>query len=504
MNAVASIAKPSAAAPRRAGKLKLQLAPAADNSPVDAPEPPSIVMPSAPEPIALRYLRRAPENVRHIRPDEDVDGLADNIAAHGLLQSLIGYRGGDQVMIVGGGRRLQALDILCNRFTISIDFAVPVLIRDREDAIELSLAENLDQRTMSPVDEFLAFKALMDRGDTSPAELAKRFGWKERTVKQRLRLAELAPEILDALAERTITLDAAMTYASSQDRHLQAEVFKAEARKTWEPHRTGNIRHALQMKGIKTDSPLYAFVGAEAYEARGGGYEDDLFAERDGDRTLANPFTLQTLAREKVVLGVFNLLHEWRTRKDLAPSIDGYVIDEDVLFGQYRSGEKTIAPKGWVKVERQYGAESLWQAIRKAGVFVKVLAGVNRKGEIDVWPGVVFVAKADKARIEPKQTGYVSPPPETPEQRAAREREAGILLHARRLAVGPFAGTPFEGRAYWPPYNWGRAETINGVEGQLVTVQIFVTDEEVKAQRAAAAAAYDAELAARASQEAQA
>src|SRR3546814_15883016 len=94
---------------------------------------------------------RAPENVRQTNKAVDVESLADDIAAHGLLQSLIGYAGDTDidaaaVYIVGGGRRLQALQLLRERGAIDDSFAVPVLLRDPDDAINLSLSENPAQR----------------------------------------------------------------------------------------------------------------------------------------------------------------------------------------------------------------------------------------------------------------------------------------------------------------------------------------------------------------------
>ena len=122
-------------------------------------------------------LKRAPQNVRKTDIAADVESLADDIAAHGLLQSLIGFAGtttidAQVVYIVGGGRRLQALDLLRERGTIKDSWPVPVLIRPEEEAIELSLSENLARRDMNPADEFVAFAALMAPGNRSPADLA--------------------------------------------------------------------------------------------------------------------------------------------------------------------------------------------------------------------------------------------------------------------------------------------------------------------------------------------
>src|SRR3546814_13100532 len=105
-------------------------------------------------------------------------------------------------------------------------------------------------RDMNPADEFTAFAQLMQRGSVSPADLARQFGFSERYVKQRLRLASLASEILDALREGKLTIDAAMDYAGTQDQRLQLRVFAVEAKKSHEPPTAWNIRFASARKSV--------------------------------------------------------------------------------------------------------------------------------------------------------------------------------------------------------------------------------------------------------------
>lgn len=472
--------------------------------PPAAPAASVCLMPSAPQPVALRLLRRAPENVRHTRIDEDVAGLADDIAAHGLLSSLIGYDGAwpedtGRVFIVGGGRRLQALQVLMDRGIVDGEFTVPVLIRAVDEAIELSLSENLQQRTMSPVDEFFAFKALMENPANSTNGLAKRFGFSERVVKQRLRLAELAPEILDALACREITLDAAMAYASSQDQRLQSEIFKVQKKKPWEPHKPRDVKYAIAMKGISTADPLFVFAGAAEYERRGGGYEDDLFNEDGGERRVVNPGLLQETVRELIEFQMVGRMRELRERADLAPTIVGHVVAADLKIKSYGNvGEKP--PAGTIQVEKWESA-AMWRTIRNNGIDVHVLVGVDEKGELAVWPRIVFVPKSRKDAVAPapQQPGYVE---ETPEQRAAGARRRGVDMWARRLGAGSFAGTPFEGRAFWPDGDRSRAVVHNGENGWMVGVDIFVSDAAIAAAKPAAEARYEEALAKREAEDA--
>jgi len=460
-----------------------------------APAPPPRIVPSAPEPVALGTLDRAPENVRHVRIDEDVTGLADDIAAHGLLQSLIGYRDGHRVRIVGGGRRLQALHRLVEDGLIDARFRVPVLIRDAADALELSLAENLQQRTMSPVDEFFAFKALIDTRHHSPAGLAARFGFSERVVKQRLRLANLAPVILDALAARAITLDAAMAYAATQDRDLQAEIFAIEHRRGHDPHRLANIRHAVAAKGMKTDHPVMTFLGIEAYEAAGGGYEDSLFTDAaDADRIVARPMLAQAKAIERIDAAMAELLADVRADPDFAPTVTGYVIAPGLRLHSW-GNQDAKGPPGTSRVDEP-DERRLWQRIRDTDIDVQLLVGIDSTGALKIHPRTVFVAKADRARITP-------PPATAPDHAAAQAeatRRAGIDLWAGRLSVGSFVGTPFEGRAYWPePHrDHSHATSRDGIPGRFVHINIFVPDALAATKRKQAERRYDKWLAERA------
>ncbi|MEP9401894.1 ParB/RepB/Spo0J family partition protein [Sphingomonas sp. VNH70] len=469
--------------------------------------PKARVVPSAPQLFPLGRLVRAAENVRRIQPDEDVQQLADDILEHGLLSSLIGYLGGPgadaTVHIVGGGRRLNALDALNFDGHLTRDFPVPVLIRDKALAVELSLAENLQQRSMSPVDEFFAFRALVDTGHHSPADLAKRFGFSERVVKQRLRLAELEPEILDALAERRITLDSAMAYAGTQDRALQKSVFDAEAKRSRDAHAASNVRHALASKGMRTSHPLYRFVGAEAYERRGGRYEDDLFRDDAGGdtRVLGDPVLVQTIAAEHIDFQMQWRLVELRDRPDLSPTIEGFVVVPGLKLHSWGHSGPIAAPAGTVQVTREDHAP-MWRTIRNNGIAAHILVGINDAGELIAWPQTVFVEKGQVRAIDRPPARSRDHATITPEQQAELERVRGELRHARQLALHAlggtplFAGTPLAGRGWWADRSAYTA-ILDGMPGVRVCVDIFISDEEVAAHRKAGDARYRKEVAAR-------
>lgn len=498
-----------------------------------APDAPVTLAPSNIVPIAFARICRAPENVRKTNVAADVESLADDIAAHGLLQSLIGYtlnetiveptsvKGKSLVYIVGGGRRLQALQLLHERGVIDDRWPVSVLIRDQGEAIELSLSENLARRDMNPADEFEAFAALMKTGATNPAQLGKRFGFTERYVKQRLRLAALAPEILDALRNDEIGLESAITYARTPDVDLQQRVFKAQQKpNAYSPHSAYAIKSAYDADQLKTDSTVFEFIDPATYEAEGGGYEEDLFDSlvEGAPRRLSRGDLALAIAERCAALQGERVMADARAEH---PSIVDFVLPKGLtMHGKIDAPAGHVAIRaGWNSDLAQYiDLHKVWSKIDELAVETQIVIYIGRqmvvpddandeererimaegvKSVLMVNGSHIFVPKADAARVLPPKQQHSEEPGKTAEQIAAEARVGGVELWSQRLAVGPFKGTPLEGRTFWTSGYHGRpTRSRHGeVEGWSVPLHVFVTDEEVAAQQDAAEIRYDEWLA---------
>lgn len=479
----------------RAKKAAVQQAP--EDMPDDAVVAAAIA-PSAIVPIPLRRLMRAPENVRQTNKAVDVESLADDIAAHGLLQSLIGYAGDTDidaaaVYIVGGGRRLAALGLLLDRGAIDDSFPVPVLLRDPDEAVSLSLSENLAKRDMNAADEFVAFDRLLQRGSVSPADLAKQFGFSERYVKQRLRLAALAPEILDALREGKLTIDAAMAYAGTQDQTLQLKIFASEEKKAsggWSVHTPMAIRSGITNAQMTTGDALFKFVGAKDYEKKGGRYEDDLFgnAESYSGRKLVDPGIITAIAADRASFQKIRLLAEAKAK---------HATTSDVLLAPgLRGGRKPKSPKGYALVERPYyrqdvpGYAELRDRAGELGMDIIMVASVNHGGTLEI-EEQFFVPGARLAELIPAKA---EAPRKSEAELAAERRATQVRSVAAWLAARKIRDDKVDGRAFWRtmrPDLW-RSSEVEGVgECYAVGIDVLVTPEEIDAELEAAEAEYD-------------
>ena len=253
--------------------------------------------------VAAANLTKSPSNVRTVSDAVADAQLEANIAVKGVRQNLIGVpvsRKKGHYRIIAGGRRLDAVHRLIERGVFDADYQLAVLIlRDAKDAIETSLEENFFNLTMNPADTCRAFQDIIESEGKTAEDVAKRFGLTERFVHSRLRLADLAEPVFEALRNGEITLSVAIAYASNSDRARQAEVFEF-LRDGYYSTNVNEIRRQLAEDTYIASDPKALLVGRDAYIAAGGRVDLDLFTDSTTERWI-DGHILNRLAAEKLV-----------------------------------------------------------------------------------------------------------------------------------------------------------------------------------------------------------
>ena len=268
--------------------------------------------------IPLCRLALAPENVRKTPPDEAAEAqLRASIAEHDLLENLVvrpdepDADGIERFAVVAGGRRLAALKALAENGTLHADHPVPCKIVAKGNAGELSLAENVVRIAMHPADQVVAFAGLAESGVTAAA-IAARFGVSERTVEQRLRLGNAAPELLDAYRAEQFDLETLMAFAVTTDHDRQQAVWERVSSQGYRPA-AWQVKRMLTEERVPAGSPTARFVGVAAYEAAGGPVLRDLFAdEHENGIWLEDPKLLDELAMKKLQAAADELATRWK------------------------------------------------------------------------------------------------------------------------------------------------------------------------------------------------
>src|SRR5271154_5158833 len=166
--------------------------------------------PTHPQLIAVNRLEKSPLNARRTAVKVGMAEMKASLLAHGLMQNLVVTDKGDGTYcVIAGGRRLEAIKSLRSEGKLPEDFAVPCQVVSEEHALEMSLAENTVRLAMHPADQFEAFAALIEQGE-SAGEVAQRFGVEESLVLKRMKLARIAPELLQLYREDGLTLECLM------------------------------------------------------------------------------------------------------------------------------------------------------------------------------------------------------------------------------------------------------------------------------------------------------
>ena len=146
--------------------------------------------------------------------EEALAGLASSISAHGLLQPiLVRPLPNDRYQIVAGERRWRA-----SKMAGLTEIPAIVIEQDDAEAAEISLIENIQRQDLNPLEEAMAYRALMDNFDLTQEQLSERVGKSRPAIANALRLLDLPEEVRVMLRDGAITAGHARTLLGCRDR----------------------------------------------------------------------------------------------------------------------------------------------------------------------------------------------------------------------------------------------------------------------------------------------
>lgn len=128
--------------------------------------------------------------------------LADSIKVHGIIQPLVVRRSEerDRYVLIAGERRWRA----ARQAGLTV---VPVVVKEAapQAMLELALVENVVRADLSPLEEAVAYRQLIDEFGLTQARVAERVGRSRVSVTNTLRLLAAPEAIQHALSDGRIT-----------------------------------------------------------------------------------------------------------------------------------------------------------------------------------------------------------------------------------------------------------------------------------------------------------
>lgn len=412
--------------------------------------------------IPFNKLLLSQSNVRRTKAGVSIEALADDIARRTLLHGLsvrpvLDAGGAETGMfeVPAGGRRYRALELLVKRKRLARNALVPCVVRTEGLAEEDSLAENIQRAPLHALDQFRAFQAMVDKG-LPEDEIAVAFTTTAAVVRQRLRLAAVAPALLDVYAEDGMTLEQLMAFTVNPDPQRQVQVWEA-IQKTYnrEPYQ---IRRMLTEGAVRASDRRAQFVLAQ-YQDAGGAIMRDLFEADQGgwlqDPALLDRLVLEGLERHGQALAAegwkwvetaidFAYGHTFGLRQvvgEAAPLSDEEAATAAALKAEYEGYEETYAEAD----EYPEAVDLRLGEIEAALEALKARPVTYDPADLAIAGAFLSLDSAGGLRIE---RGYVLPEDEpsvlADEGDAAIEEGDGADDDAIGSSVEPVAGGPVE------------------------------------------------------------
>lgn len=174
-----------------------------------------------------------------------IQELANSIAEHGVLQPIIVRSEGDKYTIVAGERRWRA----AQKAGLS---HMPAIVRSMKDLerLQIALVENVQRVDLSPLEQAVSIKQLVDQFNMSLNDIAKQLGKAPPTVTNIVRLLGLPVAAQEALRDKLITEGHARAILALKNYpDKQTELLQLIVKNGW------TVRQAEQFAVATKDAP---------------------------------------------------------------------------------------------------------------------------------------------------------------------------------------------------------------------------------------------------------
>ncbi|MBP3436444.1 MAG: ParB/RepB/Spo0J family partition protein [Clostridia bacterium] len=163
--------------------------------------------PSSPLSLRLSQIDPAQNQPRKHFDGEALAGLADSIAAHGVLQPiLVRQVSEDRYVIVAGERRWRAA-----RMAGLNEIPVIVTDMDEKSAAQIALIENIQRENLNPIEEAAGFLTLSKEYGMTQEEISEKVGRSRPSIANALRLLDLPEKVQDMVINGSLSAGHART-----------------------------------------------------------------------------------------------------------------------------------------------------------------------------------------------------------------------------------------------------------------------------------------------------
>ena len=171
--------------------------------------------------LKLDLVQPNKEQPRKTFDEEKINELAESIKNYGMLQPLLVQKNDSFYEIIAGERRWRAAKAAGLK-------EVPAVLKEysKQEAMEISLIENVQRADLNPIEEALGYRQLIDEFGLTQEEIAVRVAKSRTVITNTMRLLKLDEQIQNMLVQGVITSGHARALLSLEDAQMQLKAAK--------------------------------------------------------------------------------------------------------------------------------------------------------------------------------------------------------------------------------------------------------------------------------------
>ena len=171
--------------------------------------------------LKLDLVQPNKEQSRKTFDEEKINELAESIKNYGVLQPLLVQKNDSFYEIIAGERRWRAAKAAGLK-------EVPAVLKEysKQEAMEISLIENVQRADLNPIEEALGYKQLINEFGLTQEEIAIRVAKSRVAITNTMRLLKLDEQIQNMLIQGVISSGHARALLSLEDTMMQLKAAK--------------------------------------------------------------------------------------------------------------------------------------------------------------------------------------------------------------------------------------------------------------------------------------
>ena len=171
--------------------------------------------------LKLDLVQPNKEQPRKTFDEEKINELAESVKNYGVLQPLLVQKKGSFYEIIAGERRWRAAKAAGLK-------EVPAVLKEysKQEAMEISLIENVQRADLNPIEEALGYKQLINEFGLTQEKIAIRVAKSRVAITNTMRLLKLDEQIQNMLIQGVISSGHARALLSLEDTMMQLKAAK--------------------------------------------------------------------------------------------------------------------------------------------------------------------------------------------------------------------------------------------------------------------------------------